>query len=144
LERLLESSLEVEAQDLIGSKRWEHDKGRWTYRNGSYERGLLTGLGYIAKLKVPRVRGVSLDVALATIKGADDPEDAVEELLEAKKEAEEAEEEEAEKESEKAEEKAEELIEEAEKRVERQQEKLETEQEKLKEELEKEREEQGE
>lgn len=56
LKRLLESSLEVEVQDLIGSKRWEHNRGRWTYRNGSYKRGLLTGLGYIANLRVPRVR----------------------------------------------------------------------------------------
>jgi len=56
LKRLLESSLEVEAQDLIGSKRWAHNQGRWTYRNGSYERGLMTGLGYIERLKVPRLR----------------------------------------------------------------------------------------
>jgi len=56
LKRLLESSLEVEVQDLIGSRRWEHNQGRWTYRNGSYRRGLLTGLGYIERLRVPRVR----------------------------------------------------------------------------------------
>jgi transposase-like protein len=56
LERLLERSLEVKAQDLIGSKGWEHNSGRWTYRNESYERGLMTGLGYIERLRVPRVR----------------------------------------------------------------------------------------
>jgi len=56
LKRLLEGSLEVEVQDLMGSERWEHNRGRWTYRNGSYQRGLLTGLGHIADLRVPRVR----------------------------------------------------------------------------------------
>ncbi len=56
LKRLLESSLEVEVQDLIGSRRWEHNANRRGYRNGHYVRGLLTGFGYVEELIVPRVR----------------------------------------------------------------------------------------
>ena len=54
--RLLESGMEVEVNDLIGSNRWEHNYNRPTYRNGSYCRNLLTSYGYIQNIKVPRVR----------------------------------------------------------------------------------------
>lgn len=56
VEKLLNRSMEVEVQDLIGSSSWERNLDRPTYRNGYYRRGLLTSLGYIAKLNVPRIR----------------------------------------------------------------------------------------
>jgi transposase-like protein len=56
LKRLLETSMEVEVQDLIGSPHWKHNPGRLTYRNGYYSRSLLTGFGYLADLRVPRIR----------------------------------------------------------------------------------------
>jgi transposase-like protein len=56
LQRLLETSMEIEVQDLIGSPHWEHSLTRPTYRNGHYRRDLLSGLGWIVNLKVPRVR----------------------------------------------------------------------------------------
>ena len=54
--RLLESGMEIEVNDLIGSDRWQHNYVRSTYRNGSYRRNLLTSYGYIQNIKVPRVR----------------------------------------------------------------------------------------
>ncbi len=56
LKKLLESSLDVEVQDLIGSRHWEHNPYRRGYRNGYYSRGLLIGFGYLEDLRVPRVR----------------------------------------------------------------------------------------
>lgn len=56
VKRLLETSMEVEVQDLIGSPHWKHDPKRLTYRNGHYSRNLLTSLGYLSNLKVPRIR----------------------------------------------------------------------------------------
>ncbi|MEF3280624.1 MAG: transposase, partial [Elusimicrobiota bacterium] len=56
LKKLIETSLEVEVVDLIGSDRWEHNPNRKTYRNGYYQRNLLTSMGYIAGINVPRVR----------------------------------------------------------------------------------------
>jgi transposase-like protein len=56
LQRLLETSMDIELQDLIGARRWQHTRlpGRW--RNGSYRRGLLTSYGWIPNLHVPRLR----------------------------------------------------------------------------------------
>jgi len=54
--RILESGMEIEVNDLIGSRRWEHNYTRSTYRNGSYVRNLLTSYGYIQNIRVPRVR----------------------------------------------------------------------------------------
>ena len=56
LQRLLETSMEIEVQDLIGVPRWEHSLTRGNYRNGHYRRDLLSGLGWMVNLKVPRVR----------------------------------------------------------------------------------------
>jgi transposase-like protein len=61
LKRVLESSMEIEVNDLIGSRRWEHNEQRRTYRNGSYSRTLLTTYGYIQDIKVPRVRDGGLN-----------------------------------------------------------------------------------
>jgi len=56
VKRLLETGMEVEVQDLIGSMRWEHNPERPTYRNGHYHRGLLTSFGYLSGIRIPRVR----------------------------------------------------------------------------------------
>ncbi|MBI4055950.1 MAG: IS256 family transposase [Elusimicrobia bacterium] len=57
VKKLLESMMEIEVQDLIGARRWQHHPERSTYRNGHYTRTLLTSMGWITSLKVPRVRG---------------------------------------------------------------------------------------
>lgn len=56
VKRLIETRMEVEVTDLIGVQRWKHTAYRPTYRNGHYFRGLLTSMGYIPELKVPRIR----------------------------------------------------------------------------------------
>lgn len=56
LKRLLETTMELEVQDLIGSRHWEHNPGRPTSRNGYRTRNLLSSYGYLASLRVPRVR----------------------------------------------------------------------------------------
>lgn len=61
VKRLIETNLEVQVQDLIGSRHWVHNPNRNTYRNGYYERGLFTSLGHIAKINVPRIRDGGID-----------------------------------------------------------------------------------
>jgi len=56
LKKLLETSMEIEIQDLIGAERWKHMTPRPTFRNGHYFRSLLTTMGLITLLKVPRLR----------------------------------------------------------------------------------------
>ena len=56
LKRLLETSMEIEIQDLVGAKRWKHIVPRPSFRNGHYFRNLLTTMGLITLLKVPRLR----------------------------------------------------------------------------------------
>jgi transposase-like protein len=56
LKRLLETSMEIEIQDLVGAQRWKHVTPRPTFRNGYYFRNLLTTMGLITLLKVPRLR----------------------------------------------------------------------------------------
>lgn len=56
LKQLMETSMEIQVQDYIGSRKSEHDVMRPTYRNGSRRRKLITGFGYLSDLKVPRVR----------------------------------------------------------------------------------------
>ena len=60
LKGLLEKMMEIEVQDLVGAGRWKRDAKRMTYRNGFYTRDLLTSLGWITRLEVPRVRGGGL------------------------------------------------------------------------------------
>lgn len=43
-------------RDLVGTKPWEHNNERTTYRNGFYLRGLFTDRGHISDIKVPRTR----------------------------------------------------------------------------------------
>lgn len=56
LKRLLETTMSIELQDLIGARRWAHSPTRRGHRNGAYRRTLLTGFGWIGDLRVPRVR----------------------------------------------------------------------------------------
>jgi len=60
LKNLLESTMEVEINDLIGATRWKHLSPRPTFRNGYYFRNLLTTMGLITLLKVPRIRDGNL------------------------------------------------------------------------------------
>lgn len=53
---LLEGSMEEEIKELIGSNPWEHNLNRTGYRNGHYLRSLITSIGEIRDLRVPRVR----------------------------------------------------------------------------------------
>lgn len=56
LKRLLETTMSIELQDLIGARRWAHSSTRRGHRNGAYRRTLLTGFGWIGDLMVPRIR----------------------------------------------------------------------------------------
>jgi len=56
VKRLLETTMEVEIQDLAGARRWEHSTKRLNYRNGFYNRNLWTPYGWINSLAVPRLR----------------------------------------------------------------------------------------
>ena len=47
LKRLLESTMEIEVQDLVGAARDQRCVRRRTYRNGYYARNLMTSLGYL-------------------------------------------------------------------------------------------------
>lgn len=64
LKRLLETSMEVQVQDLIGTPHWKHNPERLTYRNGHYQRELLTSFGYLTKINVPRIRdgGIKFEI----------------------------------------------------------------------------------
>lgn len=53
---LLESVMEEELSALVGAKWGEHSEGRTGYRNGYYQRDLLTTNGQLKGLKVPRDR----------------------------------------------------------------------------------------
>lgn len=56
VKRLLETTMDIEVQDLAGARRWEHCANRAKYRNGSYHRSLWTPYGWINSIKVPRIR----------------------------------------------------------------------------------------
>lgn len=64
LKRLLETTMDIEVQELAGAERWEHNPGRRNWRNGTYSRSLWTAFGWINSIKVPRVRfgGTSLQI----------------------------------------------------------------------------------
>lgn len=56
LQRLLETTMTIELQDLIRAPRWAHTSQRVAHRNGHYFRSLLTSFGWINRLCVPRLR----------------------------------------------------------------------------------------
>lgn len=57
LKTFLETSMEVQAQDLVGAGYWEHNQYRRGYRHGYYCRNLETSMGEIYGLRIPRIRG---------------------------------------------------------------------------------------
>jgi putative transposase len=56
VKRLLETTMEIQVQDLVGGPHWSHNPARPDYRNGHYTRDLLTSMGWIKDIAVPRVR----------------------------------------------------------------------------------------
>ena len=56
LKRLLETSMEIEVQDLICARKWERNNRRVCYRKGYRTRNLFSSFGYLADLRIPRVR----------------------------------------------------------------------------------------
>jgi putative transposase len=64
LKHLLERTMEIEIQDLVGCGKWKREPRRRTYRNGHYTRDLLTSMGSLTKLRVPRVRSGGLESRL--------------------------------------------------------------------------------
>lgn len=53
---LINSSMDIQIQDLTNAKRWQRSETRLNYRNGYYTRDLLTSLGWIKDIKIPRIR----------------------------------------------------------------------------------------
>jgi len=53
---LLESGLEYSRDEWVECSRHERSHRRQGYRNGYYERGLVTSLGKLSSIRVPRVR----------------------------------------------------------------------------------------
>ena len=60
VKRLIETTMDIEIQDLAGARRWEHCVQRSNFRNGHYRRNLLTPYGWINELIVPRLRSGSI------------------------------------------------------------------------------------
>jgi len=56
VKRLLETSMMIEQQDLLGATHWNHQRRFAGHRNGFYRRTLLTSNGFIPDLQVPRLR----------------------------------------------------------------------------------------
>jgi transposase-like protein len=56
LKGLIEGSMEADLQLVVGAGRYERGGGRRGHRNGSYTRDLVTTLGVIEDLRVPRLR----------------------------------------------------------------------------------------
>lgn len=54
---LVEGTLEEEITDYVKAERYEHSQNRIDFRHGHYTRNLVTILGKINKLNVPRVKG---------------------------------------------------------------------------------------
>jgi putative transposase len=53
---VLATILEEEVEAFVGAKRYQRSEQRRDHRNGSYTRGLVTGVGQIQDLAVPRTR----------------------------------------------------------------------------------------
>jgi transposase-like protein len=56
LKKLLETSLDVEMNDLVNARPFQRSHHRKGWRNGHYLRGLATSFGEIPDLEVPRLR----------------------------------------------------------------------------------------
>jgi transposase-like protein len=56
----LEGALEEEMTILLGASRFRRTESRGGYRNGFYQRDLMTQMGIVAAIRVPRARGQSV------------------------------------------------------------------------------------
>ncbi len=70
----LEMLLEEEVKALVGAQRYERTASRRGQRNGTYLRGLLTGMGHI-DVQVPRTRDGSAVGVIGAYKGRSDEVD---------------------------------------------------------------------
>jgi transposase-like protein len=62
--RLLEESLKVEQQLLVGAGQYERSRHRRGYRNGYYTRNVVWKLGVLSKVLVPRTRAGAYESAI--------------------------------------------------------------------------------
>ena len=83
LSKLLTTMMEIEVQDLIGTVRWQHNYQRTNYRNGYRYRSLLSSFGYLADIKVPRIRegSISFDCIPAYIRRSADVDKMILEMF---------------------------------------------------------------
>jgi len=56
LKKLLEESMQVEVNEYLGAGKHERSPTRRSYRNGHYQRSLVTEMGVIEILNIPRTR----------------------------------------------------------------------------------------
>jgi transposase-like protein len=59
IKAILEKGMLDEFEHLVGCRSHERSGSRLDYRNGFYTRGLLTTLGYISGIRVPRARSLT-------------------------------------------------------------------------------------
>jgi putative transposase len=59
--QLIEELLEEKVKQLIGAERYERTEERNGYRNGYYQRDLLTNYGNVEGIQVPRVTGLPVE-----------------------------------------------------------------------------------
>ncbi|RLC08193.1 MAG: hypothetical protein DRH43_10485 [Deltaproteobacteria bacterium] len=59
--QLIEELLEEKIKQVLGADRYERTSERTGYRNGYYERDLLTRYGLVEALQVPRVTGLTVE-----------------------------------------------------------------------------------
>jgi transposase-like protein len=59
--QLIEELLEEKIKQVLGADRYERTSARVGYRNGYYERDLLTRYGLVEALQVPRVTGLTVE-----------------------------------------------------------------------------------
>jgi len=56
MKEMIEETLFGEAQTYVGGSRYERTPTRSDYLNGYYTRNLVTSLGYISQIRIPRTR----------------------------------------------------------------------------------------
>jgi putative transposase len=64
LKHVMQGALEAELVDLLGAARYRRVEWRRGYRNGFYERDLVTQIGIVQGVRVPRARGLRSDHAV--------------------------------------------------------------------------------
>jgi putative transposase len=63
LKHIMQGALEAELVELLGAARYRRVEGRRGYRNGFYERDVVTQIGIVQGVRVPRARGLRADHA---------------------------------------------------------------------------------